>query len=158
MTHPIWRNLFIKKDTVSTADFLQTLPLFSSLSAQELAKLCASVHSRSFKANETIFKAQEEGESMYMIVAGTVCISAQHGTTPVTDHLKEGAFFGELSLIDPQKRDATAVATTPCELLVLFRTDLLTLTGSNPRIAASLFHELSRILTKRLRYACTANG
>ncbi len=71
-----------------------------------------------FKEGDIIFKEGEEGATeMYFIDSGRVKIVKKVGDTEATlATLDEGDFFGEMSLISGNKRNATAVAFTDCKV------------------------------------------
>ena len=56
----------------------------------------------------------------------------------------EGAFFGEISLLDGKPRTATITAGTRCELLELDRTALDSISNEHPEVRRVLqeFHDL----------------
>jgi CRP-like cAMP-binding protein len=56
----------------------------------------------------------EPAESFYVIVSGTVHI--ERGDRFVRS-MSNGGFLGEVALIEGGSRTATAICTTPCELL-----------------------------------------
>lgn len=58
---------------------------------------------------------------MYFIEHGGVSILAPSGKTIA--HLRDGDFFGEMALITNEKRNATVVATTFCDVYRLTRDD-----------------------------------
>jgi CRP-like cAMP-binding protein len=53
-------------------------------------------------------------------------------------HLREGEFFGEISLLSGRPRSATVTATTACELLELDKPTLERLCNEHPRVRAVL--------------------
>jgi hypothetical protein len=57
--------------------------------------------------------------------------------------LECGDFFGELSLLEDQRRDAAARAATPYRLLRIDRTTLHQLVQENPEIAVRMLHRLA---------------
>jgi CRP-like cAMP-binding protein len=62
-------------------------------------------------------------------------------------------FFGELALVDTDKRSASVVALTDCELLVFTRDKFLELCQNHADIGWRLALEISGILSSRLRKA-----
>jgi CRP-like cAMP-binding protein len=63
------------------------------------------------------------------------------------------SFFGEMALIDPDKRSASVVCNTDCEFYVIKRESFLALSAQYPAIGFAIFRELSKILCGRLRKA-----
>lgn len=66
---------------------------------------------------EKIFKSGDSGDAMYFIYKGEVEIINANSSVIAT--LQEGAFFGEMALLEDRKRTATAKATKFCELYIL---------------------------------------
>src|SRR5215470_3612466 len=54
------------------ADTLRTIPLFSALSREDIAKVLGRLEERSFAAGITIFSQGEKGDSFYFIQSGAV--------------------------------------------------------------------------------------
>src|SRR5678816_1272154 len=106
-----------------SVDLLRSIPLFDSLNHEELTGLAQLLKSQTYSRNETIFWMHEKGEHLYIIESGIVRISYTDKEGQETDlaTLKEGSFFGELSLIDGGPHSATARAATETVLLKLDR-------------------------------------
>ena len=60
--------------------------------------------------------------------------------------LGPGSYFGELALLDGQKRDATVTTTTPTELLVVGNREFVTLLEDVPQITRKLLAGMARRL------------
>lgn len=58
---------------------------------------------------------------MYFIEHGAVSIVAPNGKT--VSYLRDGDFFGELALVTNERRNATVMATTFCDIYKLERED-----------------------------------
>ncbi len=151
----LWNNFFKSKNQ-SKIDFLKKQPLFSSLNNKELRMVEKFIHHRTYFSGEVIFKP---GSSigLYMIMKGQVQIAYGDDTqsnATNTSQLKEGDFFGELSLVqDKGYHKTTAKATEPSELLGFFKPELLSLIETSPRLSARILMKLSSILGLRLQKA-----
>ena len=73
------------------------VPLFSDLVPVEFGDLLSRISVRRVVADTTICREGQRGESIYIIVSGTVEVSAKNetGSQSVVAHLKSGEFFGE---------------------------------------------------------------
>jgi hypothetical protein len=81
---------------------------------------------------------------MYIIQEGRIEILNQEaGQQRQLDILEAGDFFGELSLLEDQRRDASARGLTPYRLLRIDRTTLHQLVQENPDIAVRMLHRLA---------------
>jgi uncharacterized membrane protein len=86
---------------------------------------------------------------MFLIEEGTVEISVPGGNKQkdiCVAALKEGDFFGELSLIDGLPRTAAATATSPCTLLELNREDFIRFLLDRPSVAILMLSEMGKRL------------
>ena len=124
--------------------FLKNVPLFSTMPPDTIAWVAEAADETSTLSGQTIFEKGSEGDSMYVIADGSVRI---HDGAKTLASLAQGAFFGELSILDGETRSATATAETDCLLLVI-RQD------SFRRILSKQFdvtENLLKILVRRIR-------
>jgi CRP-like cAMP-binding protein len=69
-----------------------------------------------FKAGDTIISEGDEGNTAFLIVAGSVEVSIGEGAKAKTvGSLDAGEVFGEMCLIEPGPRSATITAVTDTE-------------------------------------------
>lgn len=133
---------------MDAAEMLARTTLFDDLSPEDVAVLAQHLQRQRFSAGAMICRKGELGDSMYLVVEGTVAIYLPgEGLSRVP--LKEvtfGQYFGELSLFDDKPRSATAEAVTECEVLALARDALHEHIKRRPHIAIALLAELSRSL------------
>ncbi|MDH5753085.1 MAG: cyclic nucleotide-binding domain-containing protein, partial [Deltaproteobacteria bacterium] len=61
------------------------------------------------------------------------------------------AFFGELALLDEDKRSATIRTATDTEMLVLTRADFIRMGNDYPEIGLLVTRSLASIICKRFR-------
>lgn len=101
-----------------------------------------------FTGGETIFHEGDMGDLMFIILDGTVDISADvQGHKMVMARLERGDFFGESALITDMPRSASAAAAPEAVVLPLVRKDLMEGITGDPEAALQLMH----ILIMRLR-------
>ncbi len=89
------------------------------LSRDELRSVARDVKRTRFTHGETLMHQNDQGESFYVLVQGTVRGSIANTDTarPIEFELQPGALFGEMSLLTGLPRSATMTAVTDCELL-----------------------------------------
>jgi CRP-like cAMP-binding protein len=126
---------------VDTMLHLRSLDMFAGLTTRQLAELTRVVEERNYDAGETIVHEDEFDDKMYFIVTGRVRISK--GGEDVTA-LGEGEFFGEIAVLDGEKRSASATAEGPVHLLRLTRQDLFDVMEEHPGIAVAICQTLGR--------------
>lgn len=127
---------------------LKNSALFGSLTPLELKIVDGLMHERRYLADEVVFDEGEEGQALYLVMAGQVQIT--HGPRLVAS-LGPGAFFGDLALLDDSPRSAQARAAEPSELAVFFRADFLSLMETDAVIGYKISLALARHLGRRLR-------
>ena len=133
-----------------TVDTLRQVPLFESLDNEAAGELCQLLESLDRKANTVLFRAGDEGDAMYVIERGKVriCVRTTQGHELTLTELGRGDFFGEMALLDGQRRSADAVIAEDARLAVLSREHFLSFVRSSPNVAL----ELLAALTNRLRH------
>jgi len=151
-TDSLWGNIFGKKEKVirSIENVLKEVPIFSTLQKRELRNVALIVHERKYTQGEYIFYQDDPGLGMYIIKEGEVSIKLEVPEKELV-RLKEGAFFGELALLDESPRSASAVAATSADLIGFFRPDLFKLIEKNPSAGLKIVLKLAQIIGERLR-------
>ena len=131
---------------------LRTIPIFEGLGFNDLKKIELIVHKRTFMPNEIIFYERQPGAGMYIIKSGLIKLTKTVNEERVKiSELKDGEFFGEMSLLDDYPRSAEATAVEKTEALGIFRPDLFDLIESNPKLGYKILLRLSKRLASRLR-------
>ena len=130
-------------------DSLRTIPLFSSVSDEDLESIASLLIERRFPKHKTIVEEGLSGDYMYVICEGRVKVTklSGDGREKILELLEEGSFFGEMSLLDSAPRSASVKALTDVRILALARNDFLNVLRRSPDLALAVIHEL----TQRLR-------
>jgi uncharacterized membrane protein len=107
-------------------------------------KLAEEVDQVSFKSGEAIFHEYDQGDALYLVESGAVRIwvydeDAQEITL---SELKDGDFFGELSVLDKGERSANATAVSDCVLHRLRRDDFHEFLLDHSSVAIDLICEI----------------
>jgi CRP/FNR family transcriptional regulator, cyclic AMP receptor protein len=136
---------------METADFLASIPLFSTLAAPELHRFAAVTHEASFPRGSVIVSPDGPGDSLFIVRAGRVkvVLLAEDGREVILGVLGVSEHFGELALIDGRPRSAHVIAIEDATLLVLRRDEFRAQVDASPAVAWALLAALSR----RLRQA-----
>ena len=108
-------------------------------------------HVRFFDQGSQIFKENDEGTEMFIIIQGVVEIRKATGasSSKVLTILQKGDMFGEMSIIEKQPRSASAVAVQPTRVLVLNEKLYDSMIGTNPDFA----RKMNKVLSERIRRA-----
>jgi CRP-like cAMP-binding protein len=122
--------------------------LFAGCSRKELGTIADATYETDIEAGTVMTTQGEEGKDFFVIVEGVATWSIDgepHGT------LREGDFFGEMSLLDGGPRSATVTADSPLIVVVLPRERFEEVIVKAPHVALGMLRELAR----RLREAET---
>ena len=123
-----------RRDFVVTWSMLARVPLFSQLSAVEIADIMRLLRAQTVEAGEILVRRGEPASSMYFIAAGEVEIELPSQRVK----LAEGTFFGEIALLRRANRSGTVMATRKTRLLVLDAQDFHALIARVPALAAHI--------------------
>ena len=145
-----------------TVDTLRHVPLFESLDNEAAEELCHLLESLDCKAGATVCRAGDQGDAMYIIERGKVriCVRTTDGHDVTLTELQYGDFFGEMALLDGQRRSADAVVAEDARLAVLSREHFLSFVRSNPNVALEMltaFANRLRHTDELLRHSATRN-
>ena len=136
----------------SEDELLKDFQLFAELTGEELQTLIAQSTTVTFTTGQPIITAGEPGHCMFVILRGSVRVTAKSSGKDVElALLKPGDFFGEVSLVDDGPRSADVSALEPCEMLCITRMTLGVLAGLQPGAAIHLLAAIGRCLVARLR-------
>ena len=107
----------------TTAEILGQIPFFALLDEGERAALAERVDHTSAAKGKDLFKANEPGGSLYVVVKGAVELwfKKDSGEKVVVETAKSGDFFGEISLLDGGPRTANATCVEDAEMIVVTR-------------------------------------
>lgn len=121
-----------RRDFVVTWGMLARVPLFSHLSAAEIADIMRLLRARTIEQGEVLVRRGDAASAMYFITAGEVEIALPSQQVRLAD----GTFFGEIALLHRTKRSGTVTATRKTRLLVLDAQDFHALIARMPALAA----------------------
>lgn len=111
-------------------------PLFRDFSSDELVEVIRGLKLRSFAAGEIVVTEGEPGSSLFVLTSGSVrtYVRDASGHSNPVRVLREGDFFGEVSLLESEVRTATVTAATRSDLLEIDRATLDAIALRKPRI------------------------
>jgi HEAT repeat protein len=138
--------------TLSLTDvmlFLKRVPLYSSLSLEQIYTIASYLTERDACPGETIVHEGEHSDEFYLIVTGKVDIVKAYGETTATlATLSVGDFFGEMAIFEQLPRVASVVAAEESVLLVLSAAHFRRIILQDPAISFGIFRELSARLRR----------
>jgi CRP-like cAMP-binding protein len=134
-------------------EILSRLHLFRGLTPDAMEGFLPVLRPVRFEAGETLFRQGQAGRTAFIIVKGAVRIDVETPTrgclTVAT--LVGGETVGEIALVDPGPRTATATALEPTACFALTTEGLKTLQEGRPDLVARVLLNLSRTISARLR-------
>ena len=132
---------------------LHRLPVFASLNDDEALNLARRCRMALYRPGSTIFREGEHGDSVMIVVKGSVRITckAEETVDVQVATLQEGSFFGEMVMFDPAPRSATATALTETVILMVNAGTLEDLMQTNAAAASRIMQSILRVLAARFR-------
>jgi CRP/FNR family cyclic AMP-dependent transcriptional regulator len=129
---------------------LKQVPLFRSLRAEDSRRIAALLQKQTLRKGDALFREGEEGNSLYMIIAGKIKIVRQSrdGDEMILAVLSAGDFCGEMALLDGMPRSADAVAIEETHLYGLNRKDFIAYVMNNETAVKAILSALSKRLRK----------
>lgn len=141
------------KDVADLLRWLPGIPLFGGLEEGTLRRLIELIGVQSFPPGAEVCQEGDTGRSMFIVREGevVVCHEGNLGKRVKMMRLGPGEFFGEMTLIDIQKRSATVLVEKPSVLYSLSNKDLYALYNEDVHGYVMVIQNLARELSRRLR-------
>jgi nucleotide-binding universal stress UspA family protein len=130
---------------IETLLFLKQTTLFHTMTFGQLQALVPHFETRHIQAGEVIFAEGTHGQQLYLIVSGQVRIVAGFGRPRghTLALLKARDFFGDRGIFERTRHQATAIAATDAELLLLSADAFLQAIAQHPEMVLDVARELS---------------
>ena len=134
-------------------DWLMDCGLFDQLLPADFVAAAGYFSISSIAEGEEIFHEGDAGSFMCILHSGQVAVQKSTGDgQPVTvATLRSGRAFGEMAVLDGERRSASCVAASDCVLLNLGKDSLEKMLNEAPRVAAKIIRAIAIALSKRLR-------
>ncbi|MBI4839057.1 MAG: YihY family inner membrane protein [Nitrospirae bacterium] len=105
---------------------------------------------KSYNSGEIIFKEGDIGSDMFFVLSGAVSISKNKQTLKT---MKEGDYFGEMSMLIQSPRTAAAVADGPdTEILSISQDNFEIILKEEPKVLLSVLKEMAQRLKSTMEY------
>jgi len=136
------------------ADLLDGLDLVQDFRYSELETMAGYMTLNAVEQGVTVFEEGDPGNFMLIVVEGRIAIfkGGEHGRQLLSSEMK-GRIIGEMAMIDQERRSATCIAESDCQLLILTSNNLNAMALEHPALAYHFMVSLARILSRRLRRA-----
>ena len=136
-----------------SAEWLKKTELFGNLNESHLNTILSHSSVESFPEGKTIFRQGDEANQLYVLIEGSVDLSAKTGekldllTSKVE---KEGAAFGIPSLIEPFRYNMTATCLKLSKVLVIHAGRVKMEMEKDPTLGMEIMKKLASIYFNRL--------
>ncbi len=123
--------------------------LLGVLHRDDLEDLAARARHVQLADGEFVFRRDDEGESVFVVLEGRIkiCALAPDGGEVILNVIEPGELFGEMSLLDGEPRCADAIAAARTTAVVIERSDFLDVLAEHPDAS----RELMAVLCQRIR-------
>lgn len=134
-------------------ELLRKVEILSSLSPDETRLVLDSARSVTLDSGSLLFREGDRGRELFIVESGEIAISIHlpDGVEKEIDVVREGDFFGEMSIFDDEPRSATCTAKTPARLIALNRDEFFRVIEKHPDAAVKILYRMLTITTRRLR-------
>ena len=123
----------------TVSEKLQQVPLFVPLTEEEIERLAKASSTRIYAPGEAIVRRGQEGNSMFVIVRGSVKVQIPENDYQKTiNKVRANDFFGEMSLLTGQPRTATVIAEEETEVIQIKKTAIRPLFEANPALMTAI--------------------
>ena len=125
---------------------LKSVEIFAGLSDSELAALEESSIRRSYPKNTVIINENDVADSLYVIESGKVKVycSDKNGKEFIMNTLMSGDYFGELALLDDDRRSASVRTMEKADFCIIYKQDFSRVIDEHPNIAKTLIKNITR--------------
>ena len=134
---------------------LKIIPLLAGIPDEDLQVLAGMMKERKIKSGDNIIVEGETGDEVFFLMEGTVDIikSTVYGEPFVVATLdaQSHCVFGEMAVIDSDRRSATVRAKTGCIALSVTREDFDRFCCEKPRSGIALLKLISINLVRNIR-------
>jgi CRP-like cAMP-binding protein len=120
---------------------LKDVPFFSKLSKRELATVAQQADEVDVGAGRVLAVEGEFGREFFVILDGTA--EVLRGDTVIAE-LGPGEFFGEMALLDEDRRTATVRSISPMKVLVMTRQSFRDMDRAMPDINAAVLEAINQ--------------
>jgi CRP-like cAMP-binding protein len=114
---------------------LKQVPFFGTLSKRELDAVAREVDELDFPSGRELTRQGEFGHEFFVIVDGTAEVVQDDARIA---EMGPGDFFGELALLEADRRTATVRSTSPMRVMVMTRQSFRAMDRAVPGVHAAV--------------------
>ena len=124
-------------------DRLSQVPMFQACSRKDLGVIAKAADELSVDEGTVLVREGDAGREFYVIVDGKASVTRNGREIAI---LGPGSYFGELALLDGQKRDASVTPTSPADVIVVSTREFSALLEDVPQLTRKLLAGMARRL------------
>jgi len=115
---------------------LPEIPLFSELSRAAFVDLLVHIRTRDLRAGQVVVREGDPGDAFFVVASGRVLVSRRNeeGRPVLLARLREGAFFGEMAMLQRTRRTATVTAEVDSQVFEISRAVLDRVVREHPSV------------------------
>ena len=117
---------------------MESVPIFQGASPAFIEQIIVRLKPEVYPPSHYVIREGEIGNEMYFVKAGQLEAFAEE-TGQVYSVMKDGAFFGEIALVNDHPRTTDVRTKSFCDLLVLYKRDFNTLLANNPEMQEAIY-------------------
>ena len=128
------------------ADRLKAIPLFQGLSKHQREQVSTWAEEVDFEPGKRIVEQGEFAHEFFVIEEGTAEVTVDGDRV---DALGPGDFFGEIALLETERRTASVIATAPLRCIVMHARHFSSMEQTMSEVAEQIRQEMRRRLGNR---------
>jgi CRP-like cAMP-binding protein len=128
------------------ADRLKRIPLFQGLSKHERQQVSTWADEVDLEPGRHLVEQGEFAHEFFVIEEGAADVVVDGDRV---DSLGPGDFFGEIALLETERRTASVVATAPLQCIVMHSRDFSSMEQTMPEVAERIRQEMRARLANR---------
>jgi CRP/FNR family cyclic AMP-dependent transcriptional regulator len=144
----VWNGAMSSPVAGETLQLLATVPVFETLSIEDLERIAEVSVPRSFEPSEVVFREGDASDTCYIVRLGHARAVRAHadGRTITLATFGPGDIFGELAMFENESRSATIEATSAMAVIAILGGDMRRLLDAHHQMAIRLVVALGRRL------------
>jgi CRP-like cAMP-binding protein len=111
---------------------VRDVPIFRHLSQSELERIAGWLQSISIPEGDLLVREGASAHEFFLIEGGEAAVLQDGERIAV---LGPGDFFGEIGLLETERRTASVIAATPMEVIVMYRPEFERMKAELPTVA-----------------------
>jgi len=134
-------------DNIEKLITLKSIPMFGELDVFTLQQIQKISSYKKIPSGETVITEGEEGASLFIVISGRVGV---YKGEKLINEIEAGGLFGEMAIIEKQRRSATIKTLNETSFLIIEGDDFIRLLERNSSISGSVIRTLAGRIRKML--------